>query len=58
MDVKYLALHSSRFTHAETNPGTHWIGGWMDPTGGLEYTNFTLNLPTPYFTGNITQHSE
>jgi hypothetical protein len=24
-----------RFTPRERNPGTHWIGGWVDPRAGL-----------------------
>jgi hypothetical protein len=24
-----------RFTPGERAPGTHWIGGWMDPRAGL-----------------------
>jgi hypothetical protein len=30
-------LHApSRFTPVERDAGTHWIGGWVDPTAGLE----------------------
>jgi hypothetical protein len=25
-----------RFTQGEEAPGTHWIGGWMDPRAGLD----------------------
>jgi hypothetical protein len=25
-----------RFTPRERSPGTHWIGGWVDPKGGLD----------------------
>jgi hypothetical protein len=25
-----------RFTHRERAPGTHWIGGWVNPRTGLD----------------------
>jgi hypothetical protein len=25
-----------RFTPGERTPGTHWIGGWVDPRAGLD----------------------
>jgi hypothetical protein len=25
-----------RFTPEERAPGTHWIGGWVDPSAGLD----------------------
>jgi hypothetical protein len=25
-----------RFTPGESAPGTHWIGGWVDPSAGLD----------------------
>jgi hypothetical protein len=25
-----------RFTHRERDPGTHWIGGWVNPRAGLD----------------------
>jgi hypothetical protein len=25
-----------RFAPGERAPGTHWIGGWVDPRGGLD----------------------
>jgi hypothetical protein len=25
-----------RFTPGERAPGTHWIGGWVDPIAGLD----------------------
>jgi hypothetical protein len=37
----------SRFTPGERAPGTHWLGGWMDPRacqGDLEKRKF-LTLP-------------
>jgi hypothetical protein len=29
------SLHGS-FTTGERAPGTHWIGGWVDPRAGLD----------------------
>jgi hypothetical protein len=26
----------SRFTLGERSPGTHWMGGWLDPRAGLD----------------------
>jgi hypothetical protein len=34
--VDWLASCSCRFTPGEIAPGTHWIGGWMDPRAGLD----------------------
>jgi hypothetical protein len=30
------APRSGRFTPGERAPGTHWIGGWVEPRAGLE----------------------
>jgi hypothetical protein len=30
------ASRPSRFTPGERAPGTHWIGGWVDPSAGLD----------------------
>jgi hypothetical protein len=30
------ASSPSRFTPVEWAPGTHWIGGWVDPRAGLD----------------------
>jgi hypothetical protein len=30
------ALRPGRFTPGERIPGTHWIGGWVDPRAGLD----------------------
>jgi hypothetical protein len=38
MDPRFLDLVTRsrwRFTHGERAPGTHWIGGWVDPRAGL-----------------------
>jgi hypothetical protein len=34
---EWPASHPSRLTPGERVPGTHWIGGWVDPTGRLEF---------------------
>jgi hypothetical protein len=41
------ASRPGRFTPEERAPGTHWIGGWVDPVAGLDDVkkkNF-LSLP-------------
>jgi hypothetical protein len=32
----WSASRSGRFTRGERDPGTHWIGGWVDPRAGLD----------------------
>jgi hypothetical protein len=32
---EWSALRRSRFTPGKRAPGTHWIGGWVDPRSGL-----------------------
>jgi hypothetical protein len=32
-----------RFTPRENSPGTHWIGGWVDPRAGLDDGEKILN---------------
>jgi hypothetical protein len=38
--IDFLDLGTSwrcgRFTLEERAPGTHWLGGWVDPRAGLE----------------------
>jgi hypothetical protein len=34
---KWSSSRPGRFTPAEKAPGTHWIGGWVDPRAGLDY---------------------
>jgi hypothetical protein len=44
---EWSASCPGRFTPGERAPGTHWIGGWVDPRAGLddiEKRNF-LTLP-------------
>jgi hypothetical protein len=33
---EWSASHLSHFTPGEKVPGTHWIGGWVDPRAGLD----------------------
>jgi hypothetical protein len=33
---EWSASYSDRFTPGERAPGTHWIGGWVDPRAGLD----------------------
>jgi hypothetical protein len=30
------ASRPGRFTSVKRAPGTHWIGGWVDPRAGLD----------------------
>jgi hypothetical protein len=32
---EWSASRPGRFILEERNPGTHWIGGWVDPRTGL-----------------------
>jgi hypothetical protein len=33
---EWSASRSGRFTPGERSPGTHWIGGWVDPRADLD----------------------
>jgi hypothetical protein len=33
---EWSASRPGRFTPGEIAPGTHWIGGWVDPRAGLD----------------------
>jgi hypothetical protein len=33
---EWSASRPVRFTPGERAPGTHWIGGWLDPRAGLD----------------------
>jgi hypothetical protein len=33
---EWSASRPGRFTPGERAPGTHWIGGWVDPTAGVD----------------------
>jgi hypothetical protein len=34
---EWSASHPGRFPPGKSAPGTHWIGGWVDPRAGLDY---------------------
>jgi hypothetical protein len=36
-----------RFTPVERAPGTHWIGGWVNPRAGLDYVEKRKFLALP-----------
>jgi hypothetical protein len=36
VEGKWSASRPCRFTPGEKAPGTHWIGGWVDPRVGLD----------------------
>jgi hypothetical protein len=36
IDPHFLDLGPGRFTPRERAPGTHWIGGWVDPRASLD----------------------
>jgi hypothetical protein len=33
---EWSASQTTRITPGERAPGTHWMGGWVDPTAGLD----------------------
>jgi hypothetical protein len=33
---EWLTSRPGRFTPGERVPGTHWVGGWVDPRTGLD----------------------
>jgi hypothetical protein len=39
---EWSASRPCRFTPAETVPTTHWIGGWVDPRGGMDTVDKNL----------------
>jgi hypothetical protein len=41
------ALRLGRFTPGETAPGTHWIGGWVNPKVSLEDIEKRKSLTLP-----------
>jgi hypothetical protein len=43
------ASRPDRFTPGERAPATHWIGGWVGPTVGLEDVEKRKFLPPPGF---------
>jgi hypothetical protein len=44
---EWSASRPCRFTPGERAPGTHWIGGWVDPRAGLEDEENRIFLPLP-----------
>jgi hypothetical protein len=42
---EWLASRPGRFTSGEKGPGTHWIGGWVDPRAGLDDVEERKFLP-------------
>jgi hypothetical protein len=44
---EWLASLHGRFTPGEKAPGTHWIGGWVDPRAGLDNVEKRKFLPLP-----------
>jgi hypothetical protein len=44
---EWSASRPGRFIPGERAPGTHWIGGWVDPRSGLDDAEIRkfLNLP-------------
>jgi hypothetical protein len=43
---EWLASCPGLFTPRERAPGTHWIGGWVDPKAGLYAV--VRKIPSPY----------
>jgi hypothetical protein len=46
---EWLASRPCRFTPGERVPGTHWIGGWVDPGDGLDHVEKRKFLIVPGF---------
>jgi hypothetical protein len=44
---EWSASRLYRFTLGERAPGTHWIGGWVDPRAGLDDMEKRKILPLP-----------
>jgi hypothetical protein len=43
---EWLASRPGRFTPGERAPGTHWIGGWVDPRAVLDAV-VKRKIPSP-----------
>jgi hypothetical protein len=43
---EWSASRPGRFTPRETAPGTHWIGGWMDPKASVDAV-VKRKIPSP-----------
>jgi hypothetical protein len=46
---EWSASRPGRFTAGEKTPGTHFIGGWVGPRVGLDYTENKKFLTLPGF---------
>jgi hypothetical protein len=44
---EWSASHPDSFTPGERAPGTHWIGGWVDPRAGLDDVEKSKFLTQP-----------
>jgi hypothetical protein len=44
---EWSASRLGRFIHGERAPGTHWIGGWVDPRARLDNTEKRKFLTLP-----------
>jgi hypothetical protein len=44
---EWLASRPGRVTPGKTAPGTHWIGGWVDPRAGLDDVGKRKSLTLP-----------
>jgi len=54
LDGEALSLScSGRFSWGQ-NPGTHWIGGWVDPRAGLDVSLVPLMVFAPLTDQTIT----
>jgi hypothetical protein len=50
---EWPASRPGHFTPGESAPGTHWIGGWVDPRAGLDVEK----IPDPTGTRTPTRRS-
>jgi hypothetical protein len=41
---EWSASRAGRFTPGERAPGTHWIGGWVDPRASLDRTSYKIHI--------------
>jgi hypothetical protein len=44
---EWKASRSAVLLTGEKAPGTHWIGGWVDPRPGLDNAEKRKSLPLP-----------
>jgi hypothetical protein len=48
-------LHTAATVPLGKYPGTHWIGGWVDPTASLDVAEEKNFLPVPGFETKFIQ---